>query len=141
MNNFQSERSFLDEYRENIIPRLQAIDVLLKSNDYPLSVSQTSKTLEISNDEVFSIMGQLNFSSIDERGFLMIMRNGSSRICNLFKRELDCGSPVFYKPEQIAYIYGLDETQVFDICCGLNISEVNADLLMEIFSKIPEAIE
>jgi len=133
---FNGNRSFLDEYNEKIAPKLINIDIMLKSDDYTLSVSKISKALDISNDEVFSIMGKLHLSNIDKRNFFSIMRNGSSNICKLFIRELNCNSPVFYKPEQIAYIYELDETCVCNAFSFLNLDEADEKLLPEIFSKI-----
>ena len=130
--------SFFEKYKKNIEPKLRAIDIFLKENDYPLPASETAKILDLSNDEVFSLVGNENIGKIDKHSFLTVMRKGSSSICGLFRRELDCGSPKLYKADSVAYIYELDKKQVEKAFSELYITEVTGEGLAAVFLKIPD---
>ena len=130
-------KSFFDEYEEKILPVIKELDLLLKAGEFPISVSEASKALNISNDEVFSVLGKLKKEKITKETFFCLMRAGSSDICRLLARELECGSPNIYKPCEIAYIYGLDKQTVEEAFEKLFLSEAAGTHLPAIFTKIP----
>jgi hypothetical protein len=127
-------RSFLDEYEEQIAPVLREIDIFVKSSVFPVAVAQTSRVLGISNDEVCVIC---KGREIDKSVFFQIARDGSSDVCKLFRREVDLGSPVLYKPSDLAYIYGLDVCLVERAYQDSSLVEATTESLPMIFTKIP----
>ena len=132
-----STYTFLDEYRQHISPAISAIDVLLKSADYPLGVSEVADALDIDAGEVASIAAAIGCDAIDRMAFVAIMSRGSSRICRLFKRESAAGSPPTYTAAQIAYIYNLDTRIVEDAYDKLRIKEATPFTMSLVFSQIP----
>lgn len=101
----------INKYNYEIVPKIKEIDVLLKTNDI-ISIEDTSKILNISQNEIIDILIKLNTKEINSKNFLSIMVKGSSFICKILKREIECGSPYFYTPKDISYIYELDYLKV-----------------------------
>lgn len=129
-------RNFLEAYKKNIAPKLQQIDINLKTCTYPITVSETSKMLYITEDEVKNIMKSENITEINKLTFFSIMINGSSYICKIFKREVECGSPYFYSSKDISYIYNIDKDMVEDACNFLGITKITSSTLPSIFAQI-----
>ena len=129
-------RTFSDEYDEKIAPKLQQIDMLLKLGEFPLKISQVSKVLDLSNDEIVNIAEKFVLSEFDKAFFFIIMQNGTSNICRLLARELDRGSPQFYKASDVAYIYGIELDTVEKAFRKLAITETAQSGLYEIFANI-----
>lgn len=130
-------KNFLEAYQNEIEPKLKEIDILLKSADYPLTLEETSKTLCISEEEVSFIMHNENICEINNLTFFKIMLKGSSYICNLFCREIECGSPYFYSSKDISYIYNIDKKIIDNACNFLGINKITLNALPSIFAQIP----
>lgn len=125
----------LNYYNFFIRPKLNKIDIFLKmSNSY--EVKDTAKVLEISNDELKLILKTLNIKKITRTNFLSIMELGSSDICCLMKRELDCGSPTFYTAKQISYIYNLNLKDVKNAFKFLSLKVITSSQIPLILAQI-----
>jgi hypothetical protein len=129
-------KNFWEFYTSAIKPKLIEIDLLLRSAEENVSVTETADALSVSLDEVKSIMKQKNIPEIDVPNFMTIMESGSSTICKLYKREIECGSPFTYTREHISYIYDLDLATVNSACDRLGIKEATAFTLPALFSQI-----
>jgi hypothetical protein len=128
--------TFLEEYRENIEPRIEEIDIYLKAGD-GFSVGCVARLLSLCTEEVLAIMAGIGAFDIDRRVFLHIMATGSSRICDLFRRELALNSPPTYTSDDISYIYNLDLQDVKNAYQKLQIREATAFTIPMVFAKIP----
>jgi hypothetical protein len=111
------------------------IDLFLKSRARKMSVRKASSLLDIPEDEVRAFLRRENIGHLDGRAFLKIMREGSSLICGMYRRELECESPFVYSREEIAYIYGIALGVVNDICDSLRIKEATKFTLPEILAR------
>lgn len=130
-------KSFLDVYQNEIAPKLRQIDLTIKTLDKPLSRPAVCKLLGISRHELNDIMEQNKINQIDKLSFFTVMQNGTSEICKLFRREIECGSPYTYEREKIAYIYNLKADDVNSACEKLGIIEATPFTLPVLFSQIP----
>ncbi len=99
-------------YFNKISPKIKEIDITLKENKI-ISIKKTANLLDLKEDEILKIMKTLKISKINKKNFIQIMLNADSFICEIFRRELECGSPNFYSPKDISYIYNIDEYKVF----------------------------
>jgi hypothetical protein len=126
--------SYLEVYTDKIVPRLQAIDLCLKSGE-GIDHATAADLLDITDNEATLLReGKDGKLSTDE--FLLLMQFGSSELCGMFRRELERRSPVIYTVDDIAYIYGLDRDCVQLAFDKLNASAVTEYLLPEVFSEI-----
>ena len=135
VSNFTTYTSFLEYYSKKICPALREIDISLKYGSN-IDVSTTSQLLHISEEEVHTIIKKLSIKNISKENFLKIMFNGTSFICSLYKREIECGCPKYYTPSQLSYIYCLDTLALQMIYNDLNIQVANTEILPTIFKKM-----
>lgn len=131
-----NHKTFLETYEKEIAPKIIEIDILLKTSENHLSISETAKTLHISEKEVSKIMKDENIEQIDKPAFFKIMLKGSSYICQLYKREINCGSPLFYTSKDVSYIYNIDKDIVNSAFDFLGVKQVTSKTLFAIFSQI-----
>jgi len=128
--------SFFDIYISEISPKIKLIDVFLQSSESPFEVEEVSNILDISHKETIKIMAVENITEISKSNFFKIMLKGSSYICKLFKREIDCGSPTLYTAYDVSYIYGIDESKIENAYRFLNIQFATESMLPAIFTQI-----
>ena len=128
--------TFLEEFRMSIEPRIADIDVFLRAGD-DFAIACVARLLSLCEDEVRDIMCHAGLSKIDRQAFLKIMQLGSSRICQLYAREVALASPPTYTSDDIAYIYNLDIEQVKHAFQKLKIGEVTALTMPLVFANIP----
>ena len=136
MNSKTKCASFLEVYQREIAPQLQCLDIILKSMDEPLSVTEASEALYISEAETKDIMKRLNITAIDQQSFLKIMSKASSPICRLYQRELAIGSPYVYTREDISYIYSIPIDIINQACEDLGLVKLTAYTLPDLFSRV-----
>ena len=132
-------KNFWEAYQKEIAPRLREIDIQIKSMEEPMTARETAVLLDIDEEEALAILADMRLSCIDQQAFFAIMRRGSGKICQLYNREVECGSPFVYKREDIAYIYDLDLSIVNSVCDGLGILEATSWTLPLLFAHIPLA--
>ncbi|MDR0999652.1 MAG: hypothetical protein LBL96_02440 [Clostridiales bacterium] len=128
--------NFLTYYISEIMPRIQSLDITLKSMDEPITMPEAAIALCITLDELRHIMSELGIVTIDKRAMLKLMRYASSPICTMYQRELECGSPFVYTRENIAYIYGLPLDAVNKACDELGMVELTSLTMPELFSAL-----
>ena len=136
MNSNTKGASFLEVYQTEIAPQLQSLDIILKSMDEPLTCTEASEALYISETEIKEIMRRLQIDFIDQQSFLKIMSEASSPICRLYQRELNIGSPFVYTREDISYIYSIPIDIVNQACEELGLVKLTAYTLPDLFSLV-----
>jgi len=129
-------RNFWDSYLVDAAPKLTEIDLLIKTSDSPYNISVVSDLLYISENEIVGIMEGMNISEIDRSAFFRIMENGSSDICGLYRREVECGSPDIYSADMVSYIYGIEPDAVRSAAELLGIKDITAFTLPLLLSNI-----
>ncbi len=133
MNNY----SFLHIYEKDIVPKLQEIDLFLKTEIENLNICTISKLLYISEEEIVSIMSKECINDINIITFFTIMRNGSSTICSLFRRELQRSTKKEYTCEDISYIYDIDLRKVREALHLSKLQNITSKNIKILFSHIP----
>jgi len=128
--------TFWEEYQNNIAPRIAAVDLFLKTAEYPLRADLVADVLGLSEIEIYQILNN-DVEKIDKDTFLVIMSQGSSDLCQLYQREMELRSPPTYTCGDIAYIYNLNYSMVENACQMLKIKEVTAFTMPLVFSNIP----
>ena len=132
-----STYTFWEEYQQHIGPTIAEIDIFLKTSEYPLDETRVAYVLDLEKEEVLSIMAASGHDNIDKEFFFHIMSRGSSRICRLYAKEVEVGSPPTYTASQLSYIYNLDLDDVENACKKLQIKEATAFTMPLIFANIP----
>ena len=128
--------SYLEHYYAKIAPAIREIDLMLKTSHGCLSVEQTSRALRIKPSETVNIMKLNNLKKITKANFFIIMTQGSSEVCSMYRRELDKGSPFIYTQEDISYIYGIEPDLIADACAQLGLREITEYNLPEVLAEI-----
>ena len=93
---FILKTTFLDVYQKDIAPLLESIDLFLKITPEKLDINHTAQLLQLSENEVRSIMYEEQIEFITPATFFMIMYQGSSKICNMLRREWQRKNPKEY---------------------------------------------
>ncbi len=130
-------KTFKGEYETQIEPYLKQIDIFLKTKKPPYSISKTAELLHISQSEIKRIMTKENVTTIDQKTFFTIMKNGSSTLCHIFARELYCGIPQYYTAENISYIYNLDISTVLQASQQMGLNKFSPGIIKTLFHFIP----
>lgn len=128
-------KTFMDEYKEKIEPKIKEIDIFMKSHSNPFNKKKSAELLNISESELQQIMEIENIETINRYNFFKIMKKGSSPICRLFARQLQRGFEN-YTPEDISYIYDIDITVVLEASRKIGISQFDDVLLKTLFENI-----
>lgn len=129
-------KTFLEQYKKQIEPRIMAIDLFIKTQTPPYSKKTTASLLEIPLEELNDIMSKEHLDALNQEAFFHIMKNGSSPICSLFARELSCGLPAFYTAEHISYIYNIDIAAVSAAAKEMGVNRFSRSMLTVLFEHI-----
>ena len=130
--------SYLDYYEAKIKPCLKNIDVLMKIKN-TFSVKEIAKALFIHEEEVKEIILAHNIKKLNRQGFFQIMLKGTSAVCIMFKRELECSSPSAYTMDDIAYIYNISPCDVYVACQKLGLERITAKAVHRVLAQVPLA--
>lgn len=128
--------NFYDYYNNIISPKLKTLDILSKGNYDNIDINKIISLLDISQEEVQNIINTKNIHNITSDNLHIIMLNGSSYICRIFRRILNINCPQNYTIMDIAYIYDLDPKIIDNICRNHNIKIITQNELKTIFKKI-----
>lgn len=128
--------NFYNTYANDISPALKSLDVLIKSGEDNIEPDEICSILNISQKEINYIVKEKNIKNISSESIPVIMLNGSSYICRLFRKSLSYTKSSTYTPEDIAYIYSIDTGKVLNACNKLRITEITEDILPKLFKNI-----
>ncbi|WP_070001065.1 hypothetical protein [Cellulosilyticum sp. I15G10I2] len=140
MDKFSSECislvSFDKIYSQNIRPKLEEIDIFLKSNTIPYAASDVAKLLSVETDDLLDAMSSLEISTIDKISFFSLLFSLPSYICKLIKRQWQYGAEKVYDPQMISHIYQLNIHKVKSAFDELNVQYINDNELSLVFERI-----
>lgn len=125
----------IDIYNNIIVPKIREIDIFLKTSEN-MNFKEVCSILEISENELKSILLKINQKEIDSSNFFSVMLNGTSFICKMLKREIECGSPYFYDASDLSYIYNLDYEKVLIAYNFLNLDRVTEKQIPAVLMQI-----
>lgn len=128
--------SFDKIYSQNIRPKLEEIDIFLKSNTPPYSTSDIATLLSVDLKELLDTMNKLEVSKIDKISFFNLLFDLPSYICKLIKRQWQYGSPRVYNAYIISHIYQLNIHKVQNAFQELDIEYIQEKELHLIFERI-----
>ncbi|WP_352400568.1 hypothetical protein [Anaerotignum sp.] len=100
-------QTFLEFYKREIQPRIEAIDIFLKSEPQPYEMGQVAELLCLTAPELTKMLEQEKLAIITKGTFLHLMQIAPSPFCKMFRREVSCGMSNTYTLQEISYIYDL----------------------------------
>lgn len=127
---------FKQIYAQNITPKLQEIDLFLKTSEAPYKPSDVACILQCSEDEINSIMNQNNITSIRLVDFFTIVANCHSYICRLISRQWKYMNFTHYTANMISDIYEINLHKVEAAFKDMQVETISEYELMDIFSRI-----
>ncbi len=125
----------IDIYNNIIVPKIREIDIFLKTSEN-MNFKEVCSILEISENELKGILLKINQKEIDSSNFFSVMLNGTSFICKMLKREIECGSPYFYNASDLSYIYNLDYEKVLIAYNFLNLDRITEKQIPAVLMQI-----
>lgn len=128
--------TYLEHYEQYIEPNLQAIDIFIKTEE-AITSDKVCNLLAIKEKELYELLKNNNIIQLNKITFFHIMTLGSSKICQLFKRELDCGLTPHYTSKDISYIYNLPIEEVEYALDKVDAPAITSQNMKEVFAKIP----
>ncbi len=144
MDKFSSECislvSFDKIYSQNIRPKLEEIDIFLKSNTVPYAINDVADLLAVTPADVLDTMSKLEISTIDKINFFGLIFDLPSYICKLIKRQWQYSTDTMYSAEMIAHIYQLNIQKVKNAFEELHIQYINEEHLHQVFERIHTTI-
>ncbi|WP_317855804.1 hypothetical protein [Chakrabartyella piscis] len=105
-------QTYLEQYDTFIAPKLQELDLFLKTTEPPYAVGDIAICLDSSDEEIQSLLQKFGFGLPTKGVFLYLIQLVKSPICKLIQREIACGMPPTYTIEEISYIYDLEIEKV-----------------------------
>jgi len=127
--------NFLDTYKE-ISSRLKDLDVLAKTEE-PITIVSLARVLSAPAWEIYEIKSKHNIKFITRKNLGIIMREASGEICDIYRRELEIGSPLVYTEEDISYIYDLEQREIESAFRRLGIRQATEIFFPLIFKELP----
>lgn len=136
MTNYVQLINYEMYYNQSIKPKLETIDLFLKTHSAPFHIYDVAHILEIELTELTMHMKNLNIEEINMVNFFSIVLCASSKICKLLSKQWHYAKISNYTPEIIAEIYQLNLHKVQLAFDDLNLSLITAEKLSEIFKRI-----
>lgn len=128
--------TYLDHYENYIQPELEKIDVFIKAED-PITINSISNLLDLSYYEIHNILEEHSITELNKVNFFLIMKEGSSPICQLFNREIERGCLDHYSIEDISYIYNIPYEKVANAAQELDLYDISSSHIKELLAYIP----
>jgi hypothetical protein len=145
MNKFSQDNqpclvNFRQIYKQNIAPKIQGIDIFLKTAIPPYAPKDVANILGCSLEEILHISEILHITEITKIDFFSILHLSSSYICQLIKKQWKYGNIPYYTPEIIADIYDINLSKIEEAFAHLSINEIKENELQEVFSHISMSV-
>lgn len=125
-------KNYLEYYENKISAVLKEIDICLACEEN-ISVEKLSNLLCITDYEVSQFCRNSEAMSFE---ILHILRNSSSYLSEMLRREMQVNKSGIYTKEELAYIYGIDLKMLDSIFRTLNLKTVKEKDLSRVFSRI-----
>ena len=125
-------KNYLEYYENKIKAVLKEIDICLACEEN-ISVEKLSNLLCITDYEIRQFCRNSEAMSFE---ILHILRDSSSYLSEMLRRERQVNTSGIYTKEELAYIYGIDIKMLDSIFRALNLKTVKEKDLSRVFSKI-----
>lgn len=143
-----------DNYKNIVVPKIKLLDIFLKTdyiefndvgtiinnnnnNIYTLTaLNQLLDIFELEKSYMEEIICFLDKTYIDKDLIFYLILNTNSYISGIIKREMICGSPILYSPNDISYIYDLDFNKVSKAFKFLNYTYISSEEIELILFQI-----
>jgi hypothetical protein len=134
--NGQKTDSYLDYYDSRIRPVINRLDIAIKCKDR-LKDSDIAGILGMETSEILKIKAEHKLKKNDKTAIITYLKEGSSEICGIFKRETEFRSPYVYSFEEISYIYNIELKMLQRVCERKGIHRITKENINEVFKNIP----
>lgn len=129
-------QSYEQIYNTSIRPKLEAIDLFIKSNEMPYKTEEAASILDLELTELINIMKENNIIELNAMTFFHVIYHASSEICKLISRQWQYQGVDSYTPQAVSDIYGLNLHNVTSAFKELNADCVAAHELIDVFKRI-----
>jgi len=125
-------KDYLQYYEKRISGVLKELDIHIACEE-KIPVQKLSNLLCITDYEIRNFS---NDSEVPAPLALDILKNSSSYLSEMLKREMDTKANGVYTKEHLAYIYGIDTKTLSNIFNELNLSFAKVEDLPNVFEKV-----
>ena len=129
-------QSFDQIYKHSIRPKLEAIDLFIKSSEAPYSSNEVASVLGVEHAELLNIMNKNNIVELNRITFFHVILDLSSDICKLITRQWKYHTHETYNAQMISDIYKLNIHKVQGAFEDLGTQLITDVELMDIFKRI-----
>ncbi len=128
--------SFYHIYDTNIRPRLEAIDIFIKTSTAPFNHHSVSRLLDVTPSQLLQTMNMSNIIELNRLTFFDLILKLDSSICHLISRQWKYQFLNEYTPQIISDIYNLNLDKVNSAFEDLGVTTISCDELDCIFKRI-----
>lgn len=131
-----SLQSFDQIYTTTIRPKLEAIDLFLKSSEAPFSNKEAASVLGVTLTELLNTMKENDIVELNRLTFFHVIFYLSSDICRLITKQWKYQGYKSYSPQMISDIYKLNLHKVTSAFEEMGTELISDVELMEVFKRI-----
>ena len=131
-----SLQSFDQIYTTSIRPKLEAIDLFLKSSEAPFSNQEVASILGVTLTELLNTMKENDIVELNRLTFFHVIFCLSSDICKLITKQWKYQGYKSYSPQMISDIYKLNLHKVTSAFEEIGTELISDVELMEVFKRI-----
>ncbi len=128
--------SFYHIYDTDIRPRLEAIDVFIKTSSTPFDYNSISKLLDVTPSQLLQTMNKYSIIELNRLTFFDLILKLDSHICQLISRQWKYQFLSDYTPQIISEIYNLNLEKVNLAFEELGVTTISPNQLNCIFKRI-----
>lgn len=128
--------TYLQYYKEEICPKIQALDILLKTETEPYSLKSVSNILNISYNELSEILNNNKFKIITKGILFYLLYELDPKFSTMLIREMQHSNKNLYSIEEISYIYLIEQKYIEDVARIFGKNEFSYDELSLLFAEI-----
>ena len=129
-------QSFDQTYTQNIRPKLEAIDLFLKSSEAPYVSTEVASVLEVEHAELLNTMTENNIIELNRLTFFHVIFYLSSDICQLITKQWKYHNCKAYSAQMISDIYRLNIHKVRSAFEEMGTELITDVELMDVFKRI-----
>lgn len=129
-------QSFDQTYTNSIRPKLEAIDLFLKSSEAPYASTEVASVLGVEHAELLNTMNENNIVELNRLTFFHVIFYLSSDICKLITKQWKYQGYKSYSPQMISDIYKLNIHKVTSAFEEIGTELITDVELMEVFKRI-----
>lgn len=132
--------TYLQYYKNEICPKLEALDILLKTEIEPYSVNGVANILSISAKELNEILEKIKVKIITKGILFYLLQKLEPQFCTMLLREIEHKNTKsysnLYSVEEISYIYLIDRKYIEKVAKTFGKNEFSYEELSLLFAKI-----